>query len=69
MRNKNIQQLHGRPLLDYAIECARQCPEIGHIVVSTDSDEIAAVAEESTPPDMATTTRAPASRPPMAAAT
>ena len=47
LRNKNIRRLHGRSLLDYAIECARECPEIGHIVVSTDSDEIAAVAEES----------------------
>ncbi len=65
MRNKNMQQLHGRPLLDYAIECARQCPEIGHIVVSTDSDEIAAVAEESglnvpfrRPPEFASDTAA-----------
>jgi len=35
----------GKPLLAYTIECARACPVVGHIVVSTDSDEIAAVAE------------------------
>ena len=42
---KNIRPLLGKPLLAYAIECAQACPIVGHIVVSTDSDEIAAVAE------------------------
>ena len=42
---KNIRSLLGKPLLAYAIECARACPVVSHIVVSTDSDEIAAVAE------------------------
>ncbi len=43
---KNIRHLMGKPLLGYTIECARACPVVGHMVVSTDSDEIAAVAEE-----------------------
>ena len=42
---KNLRPLQGKPLLAHAIECARACPLVGHIVVSTDSDEIAAVAE------------------------
>jgi N-acylneuraminate cytidylyltransferase/CMP-N,N'-diacetyllegionaminic acid synthase len=42
---KNIRPLLGKPLLAYTIECVRACPMVGHVVVSTDSDEIAAVAE------------------------
>jgi len=42
---KNIRSLLGKPLLAYTIECARACPAVGHIVISTDSDEIATIAE------------------------
>lgn len=42
---KNIRPLLGKPLLAYAIECAQACPVVDHIVVSTDSDGIATVAE------------------------
>jgi CMP-N-acetylneuraminic acid synthetase len=42
---KNVRHLFGKPLIAYAIETARACPTIGHIVISTDSDEIATVAE------------------------
>ncbi len=42
---KNIRTLLGKPLIVYAIESARACPTVGHVVISTDSDEIAAVAE------------------------
>jgi CMP-N-acetylneuraminic acid synthetase len=43
---KNIRPLLGKPLIAYTIETALACPTVGHIVVSTDSDEIAAVAEK-----------------------
>lgn len=43
--NKNIRSVGGKPLLAYAIESALNCPAVSHLVVSTDSDEIAAVAE------------------------
>ena len=43
--NKNIRSVGGKPLLAYAIESALSCPAVGHLVVSTDSDEIAEVAE------------------------
>jgi N-acylneuraminate cytidylyltransferase/CMP-N,N'-diacetyllegionaminic acid synthase len=45
LAGKNIRPLLGKPLLAYTIECARACSEVGHIVISTDSDQIASVAE------------------------
>jgi len=41
---KNIRALAGHPLLAYAIETARQSGVFQRIVVSTDSEEIAAIA-------------------------
>jgi CMP-N,N'-diacetyllegionaminic acid synthase len=41
---KNLRRLAGHPLLAYAIETARQAAVFERILVSTDSDEIAAVA-------------------------
>jgi N-acylneuraminate cytidylyltransferase len=43
---KNIRSLGGRPLLAWSIESARQVREIDRIIVSTDDDQIAAVARE-----------------------
>lgn len=43
---KNIRPLAGRPLIAYAIETAKAVPLIDRVIVSTDSDEIAAVARE-----------------------
>jgi CMP-N,N'-diacetyllegionaminic acid synthase len=37
--------MNGLPLLAYTVRCALACPAIGHVVISTDDDEIAAVAE------------------------
>ncbi|HYV18311.1 MAG TPA: acylneuraminate cytidylyltransferase [Verrucomicrobiae bacterium] len=42
---KNVLPLLGRPLLAHTIAHARSSPSIGRIFVSTDDDEIAAVAE------------------------
>ncbi len=42
---KNIKPLCGRPLIAYAIDTARECgADERHIVLSTDSDEIADTA-------------------------
>ena len=41
---KNIRPLAGLPLIAHSILLARACPEIDRTVVSTDSEEIAAVA-------------------------
>ena len=44
--NKNIRPLAGRPLLAYSIEAARRSHYVNRIVVSTDSDAIAEVAQK-----------------------
>lgn len=43
---KNIRLLGGRPLIAWAIAQAAEVPRIGRIIVSTDSEQIAAVARE-----------------------
>jgi CMP-N-acetylneuraminic acid synthetase len=43
---KNIRPLAGRPLIAWAIAQASAVPRIGRIIVSTDSEQIAAVARE-----------------------
>lgn len=42
--NKNIRVINGKPLIAYSIETAKQTGLFEHIVISTDSDEIASVA-------------------------
>lgn len=41
---KNIRPFHGKPILAYSVEAARDSGLFDRIVVSTDDDEIAAVA-------------------------
>lgn len=43
---KNIRPFCGKPLIAYSIEAAKAAPSVDRIVVSTDSEEIAAVARE-----------------------
>ncbi len=42
--NKNMRELNGKPLMAYTIEQAKESGLFGHIVVSTDSEEIAETA-------------------------
>lgn len=58
---KNLQLLAGRTLLEHAIRFAQSCDSVGRVVVSTDSEEIAAVARSAgadvpflRPPELAT---------------
>lgn len=44
--NKNIRLIEGKPLIAYSIEQAKQSKLFEHIVISTDSDEIAEVAKK-----------------------
>lgn len=44
IRNKNLKLIGGKPLLSYVIEICQETPEIDRVIVSTDSDEIKAVA-------------------------
>lgn len=43
---KNVRPLAGVPLLVHSLRLAALCPEIGRTVVSTDSEEVAAVARD-----------------------
>jgi CMP-N,N'-diacetyllegionaminic acid synthase len=43
---KNIRPLAGLPLIAHSLLCASACPEISRTVVTTDSEEIAAVARD-----------------------
>lgn len=45
--NKNIRPLLGKPLLKYTIDAAKEIFEDERIIISTDSEKIRAVAEES----------------------
>jgi len=42
---KNIKKLGGKPLIAYAIECAKNSKYINRIIVSTDDKKIAAIAK------------------------
>ena len=42
---KNLRLLCGKPLISYAIECAKNCKNFDDIFVNTDSDEIASLAK------------------------
>lgn len=42
---KNIREAGGKPLLAHSIACAKACRFVSRVVVSTDDEEIAAVAE------------------------
>lgn len=46
VKNKNIRQIDGLELIAYSIIQARESGLFKHIVISTDSDEIAAVAQK-----------------------
>ncbi|MCR8679389.1 MULTISPECIES: acylneuraminate cytidylyltransferase family protein [Campylobacter] len=45
VKNKNIRQIAGLALIAHTINQARECGLFDHIVISTDSDEIASVAQ------------------------
>lgn len=44
---KNIRPFHGKPVINYSIEAAIQCGLFDEIIVSTDDEEIAKVANAS----------------------
>ncbi len=43
---KNIKPFHDKPIIAYSIEAALSCGLFDEVMVSTDSDEIAAIAKE-----------------------
>lgn len=46
VKNKNIKSINGKPLIAYTIEQAKKSDLFEHIVISTDSDDIANIAKE-----------------------
>lgn len=46
IKDKNIKEIEGRPLIEYTIEAAKRCEYIDEIVVSTDSEKIAKAAKK-----------------------
>lgn len=46
VKNKNIKELNGKPLIAYTIEQAKASGLFEHIVISTDSDDIAKIAQK-----------------------
>ncbi len=46
VRGKNIRDLAGRPLISYAIECAKKSRYVSRVIVSTDDEDIAKVAQD-----------------------
>lgn len=45
VRSKNLRYIAGKPLLSYSIEAALACAELDEVVVNTDGDDLAALAE------------------------
>lgn len=41
---KNLRPLLNRPLIVHTIECAKKCPHLNRVIISTDDEEIAAVS-------------------------
>ena len=46
VKNKNIKEINGKPLIAYTIEQAKNSKLFDHIVISTDSDDITNIAKE-----------------------
>jgi CMP-N,N'-diacetyllegionaminic acid synthase len=46
VKNKNIKEIAGKPLIAYTIEQAKSSGLFEHIVISTDSDDIANISKE-----------------------
>jgi 3-deoxy-manno-octulosonate cytidylyltransferase (CMP-KDO synthetase) len=55
---KVLREIAGRPLLSWVVDAARACPQLDHIVVAADSEEVAALCRsigvpvELTSPDL-----------------
>jgi len=46
VKNKNIKEINGKPLIAYTIEQAKKSGLFEHIVISTDSDDIANISKK-----------------------
>lgn len=46
IKDKNVKELHGRPLIAYSIDCGLQSKYVDSVVVTTDSEKIAEVSRQ-----------------------
>ena len=46
LKNKNIQKLLGKPLIEYTINSAKKSRYLNKIIISTDSKKIAKIAKQ-----------------------
>tara|TARA_B100000700_G_C14931880_1_gene802348 strand:- start:50 stop:757 length:708 start_codon:yes stop_codon:yes gene_type:complete len=46
LKNKNLRNLNGKPLIYYPINAAIKSKNVGHVIISTDSRKIASVAKK-----------------------
>ena len=46
VKDKNIRDVGGQPLISYAIQCAQQSRKLNFFVVSTDSDRIEEISKK-----------------------
>ena len=46
LKNKNIKNLHGHPLIAYSIVAAKMTSGITDVIVTTDSEKIATIARK-----------------------
>ncbi len=46
IKDKNIRDLNGHPLIAYSVAAALECPLVDRVICSTDSEQIAAVAKK-----------------------
>jgi len=50
VKNKNIREIDGKPLIEYTIKSAKNSELLNDFLVSTDSDEIASIADSAGAP-------------------
>lgn len=46
LARKVLREIAGRPMLAWVYEAARACPQLDHLLVATDSDEVAALCKK-----------------------
>ena len=44
VRNKNVREVGGHPLIAYSVVAAKLCPAVERVIITTDSQEIADIA-------------------------
>ena len=46
IKNKNIQKINNKPVIEYSISCAKKAKLVNRIIVSTDGEKIAKISKD-----------------------